>query len=173
MRGFTLNLLMALVWALFDGGFDARSFLVGFLMGFLVLFLFPAALGTRSYVTRTFAIGRFIGFFMTQLTIANVQVAFYTLRKNPPLFPMIVAVPLRVRSDAAQTLLAATITLMPGTVAMGFSQDRRILYAHAIGLPDPQAVKDSITVVEDQLLSFWSEAAREDAPDTNTPSTNV
>ena len=68
---------------------------------------------------------------------------------------MIVAVPLRVQGDGALTLLAATLTLMPGTVVMGFSADRRTLYAHAIGTPSAQAARAAIVRVEDRLLPFF------------------
>ncbi len=66
------------------------------------------------------------------------------------------AVPLRVRSDAAISLLSATITLLPGTVALGLSEDRRILYAHAIGEADPQRSRDSVTRIESLILGFMT-----------------
>lgn len=155
MRGLALNLLMALVWALFGGDFSTRAFVVGYLVGFLVLWLFPESLGTRGYVQRSFAILRFVGYFLSQLSLANIQVALFAVSPNPKLYPMIVAVPLRAQGLSIQTLLSVVITLMPGTVAMGFSADRRTLYAHSIGLAEPQEVRHSIQQVEDRLMLFW------------------
>ncbi|MDO4244720.1 MAG: Na+/H+ antiporter subunit E [Deinococcus sp.] len=154
MRGFALNLLLAVVWALFSGEVSSRELAVGFLVGFLILRLFPHALGAEEYVERSRGFLGFLVFFVRELTVANVQVALMALRREPRLSPVIVTVPLRLRSELSLTLLAAVITLMPGTVAMGLSADRRTLYAHAVGLPDLDAARESILRVERELLRF-------------------
>ncbi|WP_102127916.1 Na+/H+ antiporter subunit E [Deinococcus planocerae] len=152
MRGLTLNLLLAVVWALFAGQVGTRELTIGFAVGFAVLALFPRALATHAYVGRVLAGLAFVGFFLRELTVANVQVALFALRPDPPLTPAIVAVPLRLRGEGALTFLAATIGLMPGTVVLGFSADRRTLYAHAIGTASAGAARAAILKVEDRLL---------------------
>lgn len=159
MKGLTLHLLLAVVWALLAGEVSTRELAAGFLLGFGLLALFPQALGTRGYVQRTLAALGFTLFFLRELTVANVSVALFALQRRPRLNPLIVAVPLRVQGDTAQTLLAASITLMPGTVALGFSADRRVMYAHAIGTASAQAARDSILKVEDRLLRVLAPAA--------------
>lgn len=152
MRSLPLNVLVAVVWALLAGEVSARQLLVGFALGFGVLALFPRALGSGDYLRRSGAWLAFLVFFLRELTLANVQVALLALRLRPPLNAMIIGVPLRVSGDGPMTLLAALITLMPGTVALGFSADRRTLYAHAIGTASAQAARDSVLRVEDHLL---------------------
>lgn len=156
MRGLAFNLLLALVWALFAGEVSTRELAVGFGLGFAILAVFPRALATQEYVRRVLAGLAFLGFFLRELSVANVQVAFFALRPHPPLRPMIVAVPLRLESEGAQTLLAAVITLMPGTVVLGFSPDRRVLYTHAIGTGSARAAREAVLKVEDRLLSVTS-----------------
>lgn len=160
MRGLALNLLLAVVWALFSGEVSSRELVVGFLVGFLIVQLFPHALGAERYLERSRGLAGFVTFFLRELTLANVQVALLALRRQPPLNPMIVAVPLRLQSELGLTLLAAAITLMPGTVAMGLSHDRRTLYAHAVGLPTAQSARESIVKVEEQLLHFLQPGSR-------------
>lgn len=160
MRGLALNLLLAVVWALFSGEVSSRELGVGFLVGFLIVLLFPRALGAERYLERSRGLAGFVVFFLRELTVANVQVALMSLRRDPQLNPMIVAVPLRLQSELGLTLLAAAITLMPGTVAMGLSHDRRTLYAHAVGLPTAQAARDSIVKVEEELLRFLQPGSR-------------
>ncbi|MGX9686445.1 Na+/H+ antiporter subunit E [Deinococcus wulumuqiensis] len=160
MRGLALNLLLAVVWALFSGEVSSRELVVGFLVGFLIVLLFPRALGAERYLERSRGLAGFVVFFLRELTVANVQVALLSLRRDPQLNPMIVAVPLRLQSELGLTLLAAAITLMPGTVAMGLSHDRRTLYAHAVGLPTAQAARDSIVEVEEELLRFLQPGSR-------------
>lgn len=79
------------------------------------------------------AIG-FAGFFAWELLLANLRVTSLVLRPTAGLRPAIVALPLDVRSDAAIQLLAATITLTPGTLSIDVSSDRRTLYVHVVDL---------------------------------------
>jgi multicomponent Na+:H+ antiporter subunit E len=60
--------------------------------------------------------------------------------------PGIVAVPLdpRLTSDAQLTLLANLISLTPGTLSLALSEDRRILYVHAMFVEDPDQVREEI-----------------------------
>ena len=159
MRSFVLNIIIALTWTLLSGEVSVRELAVGFLLGFVILAVFAAALGSRAYIQTASAAARFAGYFLRELLIANVQMAVFALRRHPPLHAQIVAVPLRISSDTALTLLAATLTLMPGTVVMGFSDDRRTLYAHAIGLESAAAVRRSIRQLESRLLAVLPASA--------------
>ena len=42
--------------------------------------------------------------------------------------------------------------MLPGTVALGFSPDRRVLYVHALGMRDSRAARESVLEVERRLL---------------------
>ncbi|GGL68216.1 Na+/H+ antiporter subunit E [Deinococcus aerolatus] len=159
MRGLSLNILLAIVWTLFVGEFSLRELAIGVLLGFAILSIFPLSLGTGGYVRRTLAVVRFALFFIRELTAANVQVALFALRPHPPLHPMIIAYPLRLRGDNGQTLLAATITLMPGSVAMGFNPERTVLYAHTIGMGSVREARASLKKVEDALLPLYGQSA--------------
>lgn len=46
--------------------------------------------------------------------------------------PGVIAIPLDARTDAEITLLANLITLTPGSVSLDVSDDRRVLYVHAM-----------------------------------------
>ncbi|KEF35581.1 hypothetical protein RDMS_00865 [Deinococcus sp. RL] len=157
----TLVSLLAVVWALLLGDPALRHLAVGLGLGVLIVRLFPGGVGPgatlrrpdlRASLRRGVAWLRLLGFFLRELTVANVQVALLALQSRPRLNPLIVEVPLRLRSEGLLTLLAFTITLMPGTVAMGLSRDRRTLYAHAIGTADAEAARASIVRVEGYLL---------------------
>ena len=58
--------------------------------------------------------------------------------------PGIFAYPLRVNRDFEITLLANLITLTPGTLSVDVSDDRRILYVHAIDCSDPDRLRQDI-----------------------------
>lgn len=158
MRGLSLNILLAIVWTLFVGEFSLRELAIGVLLGFVILSLFPISLGTETYVQRMLAGIRFVLFFVREMVIANVQVALFALRRHPPLHPMIVAYPMRLRGDTAQTLLAATIALMPGSVAMGFNPERTVMYVHTIGLGSVREARASLKKVEGALLPLYGQS---------------
>jgi len=60
--------------------------------------------------------------------------------------PGVVAIPLDARTDAEITLLANLITLTPGSVSLDLSEDRRVLYVHAMYIDggDVEAYRRSV-----------------------------
>ncbi len=146
---------LALLWALLVGHLNVTNLLLGGFLGLLLLSVVQRE-NERSFTRRLRAFVRFVARFLVELVLANAIVALLALRPRPRFHPHIIAVPLRVTSDAAIALLSATITLLPGTVAMGVSEDRGLLYAHAIGESDPSRSRASVTRIEDLILGFMS-----------------
>ena len=56
----------------------------------------------------------------------------------------LITVPIDLPSPAAITLLAATITLTPGTLTADIAPDGRSLTVHCLHAPDPDAIRDQI-----------------------------
>lgn len=52
--------------------------------------------------------------------------------------PGIVKVPLDAKSDIEITLLANLISLTPGTLSLDVSNDRKVLYVHAMYISDKE-----------------------------------
>lgn len=152
MNGPALNLILALVWALFLGEVSLRSLSVGFVLGFGVLRLFRGPLGSAGYVRTVLGTLGLAAFFFWALVVANVQMARLALRAHPALQPRIVAVPLRLRGEGPLTLLAAMTGLMPGTVTLGFSPERDVMYVHAAGMPSADAARRSVQDIEARML---------------------
>lgn len=148
-------LLLALLWAFLAGNLSFYNVLFGAMLGLLFLTLVQGA-RERSLPRRVQGFGRFLVRFLYELVVSNVLVALLAVRPRPRFHPHVIAVPLRVESDAAITLLSAAITLLPGTVAMGVSEDRRTLFAHAIAAADPDDSRASVTRIEDLILGFMS-----------------
>jgi multicomponent Na+:H+ antiporter subunit E len=147
-------LLFALLWPILVGDLSAFNLLVG---GALAVLLLSVVRGSSvSFARRLWAFFRYLVAFFYELMVANVVIALLALRPRPVLHPHIIAVPLRLESDAAIALLSATITLLPGTVAMGVSADRKLLYAHAINIADIEEAKRSVSAMETRILGFMS-----------------
>ncbi|MCG8349308.1 MAG: Na+/H+ antiporter subunit E, partial [Chloroflexales bacterium] len=80
-----------------------------------------------------------------EIIVANLNVARTVLfTPRAKLRPGIIAVPLDVTSDVEITMLANIITLTPGTLSLDVSDDRKVLYVHAIDVGDPDTFRQSI-----------------------------
>lgn len=152
MSRVVLVLLFALLWPLLVDELNAYNLLVGGALA--VLLLSTVRGGGTSFAKRLGAFVLYLLVFCWELLRANVLIALLALSPRPKLYPHIIAVPLRLTSDAGISLLSATITLLPGTVAMGVSADRKLLYAHAINIADVQDARDSVTQMETYILRF-------------------
>ncbi|QWC84026.1 Na+/H+ antiporter subunit E [Nocardioidaceae bacterium] len=68
--------------------------------------------------------------------------------------PRVVRLQVRSQSDAALTLLAALITLTPGTLTLGTRthEGRRVLLVHTMYHPDGETALSSLHDMEDRML---------------------
>ena len=77
---------------------------------------------------------------LTDIVMANFQVARLTLGKVNYLQPCLVQVPCELDDDIAVFLLASAISLAPGTVAASFDRERGLLLVHALHCENEQAL---------------------------------
>ncbi len=141
---FPINVLLALLWVAVTGSFNLPNLLLGFALGAVGLLLIREQVGTRGYLGRVRRVLSLIALFHFELVKSALRVAWIAVQPNMPLKPGIIAYPLRVDRDFEITLLANLITLTPGTLSIDVSADRRILYIHAIDVPDADALKRDI-----------------------------
>jgi multicomponent Na+:H+ antiporter subunit E len=88
------------------------------------------------------AIGFFF-FYVMEVILANLQVAYDALTPTHLMKPAFLAVPLDPSLNDFQIyLLSNLITMTPGTLSVDVSADRRILYLHAMYVKDADALKE-------------------------------
>lgn len=76
------------------------------------------------------------GLFARELTLSVRDVLLTVLRPSRVQRSGIVAVPLSLQGDTAIALLANLVTLTPGTTSLHLSEDKGVLYVHAMNLGD-------------------------------------
>jgi multicomponent Na+:H+ antiporter subunit E len=86
----------------------------------------------------------FIGFYLKALVLASLRVAHDALTPTHYMRPAMLAIPLEARTDFEILLLANLITMTPGSVSIEVSEDRRVLFVHAMYVEDPDAVRREI-----------------------------
>lgn len=144
MRVLSLNLLVALLWAALAGSVDTAHLAVGFVVGYAALWLARPVLGETRYFRKVVDVVSFLCFFMYELVLSNLRVAWDVLTPTSYRRPGVVAVPLENASDTEITLLANLVTLTPGSLSLDVSPDRACLYVHAMFVDDPESLKTEI-----------------------------
>lgn len=138
------NILLALIWALASGKISLATLVFGYILGYGVLWCAQPLMKPTRYFQRLPIAIRFACFFLWQLILSNLRVAYDVITPHLYMRPGIVAVPLDATTDQEITLLANLITLTPGTLSLDVSHDKRTLYVHAMFVDSPESVRDSI-----------------------------
>ena len=141
MNAFVVNVVLAFAWAAMTGEFSLASLLTGAVLGFFALWLSAPLTGIeRLYFVRVYRIVRLASFFLYELVMSSVRVAWDVIRPYPRNKPALVEVPLDVQSDIEILLLTNLISLTPGTLSVDVTQDRKTLLVHAMFADDHEAV---------------------------------
>jgi multicomponent K+:H+ antiporter subunit E len=85
-----------------------------------------------------------LALFLYDVVVANLAVARAALSPRMPIRPQFVNVPLDVQEPGAAALLAAMVTLTPGTVSVDLDLDRRLLRVHGLLVDDEAQAVASI-----------------------------
>lgn len=141
---FLSNLLLSLVWIAITGAFTFENFVFGFALSFLLLWITATDRRDNKYFNRIPKLIAFVFFFLYELIKANIEVAYDVITPKHYMKPGIVKIPLDARSDLEITLLANLITLTPGTLSLDVSDDRKVLYVHAMYVKDRDGFVASI-----------------------------
>lgn len=152
MRLFFIHSVLAFVGVFLTLGqgwlpapYNALTASLLFLLLFFVLWL-SSWFYRRTYFRKLPKGINFGLFFLKEMVVANVKVAFDILTPHYYMRPTILAVPLRAKTNLEIMLLANMITLTPGTLSIDVSKNRKILYVHALYVKnnDVEKVKQHI-----------------------------
>lgn len=141
---FVFNLLLAIVWVAVTGSASFMNLVFGFLLAAVALGIVRSSYGGVLYLGRVRRILALLLLFLCELAKSAWAVAMAVMSPKMDVKPGIFAFPLTVDSDFEITLLANLITLTPGTLSVDVSDDRKILYVHALDCSDPDAIRRSI-----------------------------
>ncbi|BGE82925.1 monovalent cation/H+ antiporter subunit E [Staphylococcus petrasii] len=128
----TVNFLLAFIWLFLSGSYTLNNLLLGFLLGLGIVYLFNKALPGKFYLIRVYKIIKLIVVFLIELIKANIDVLKIVLRPKLQNQPGFFTYHTDLKTDWQIVLLSNLITLTPGTVVLGISDDRTKIYIHAI-----------------------------------------
>lgn len=148
MKFFLWNLLLALTWAVATGSFTLSNVVIGIVLGYFILMFSQRALGTSPYLRKVPQVARFAGFYLWQIILSNLRVAYDIVTPKHYMKPGVIAIPLDAKTDGEITLLANLITLTPGTLTLDISADRRVLFIHTMYM-----VEDDVEKTREEIKS--------------------
>lgn len=156
MTGAIWNLLLGLAWVLLSGDFTGLNLLVGLIFGYITLVLIEPQLDSlKGYPARVPRFIGFIGFFLKELIQANLRVAFDIVTPPWHMKPGVIAMPLSARTEMEITMVANLISLTPGTLSLDVSDDRKVLYIHAMFLDNEEELRRNLKEMEHRALELF------------------
>lgn len=156
MTGAIWNLLLGLAWVVLSGEFTGLNLLVGLVFGYITLVLIEPQLDAlKGYPARIPRIFRFVGFFIKELIQANLRVAFDIVTPPWHMRPGVIAMPLAAKTEMEITMVANLISLTPGTLSLDVSDDRKVLYIHAMFLDDEEGLRRNLKEMEQRALELF------------------
>ncbi len=144
MSGAAWNLGLALAWVGMTGHISASNLVVGFALGYFVLLVLQGPRAMRTQMRRLLRAVELLAVFVWELILANLRVAWDVVTPTHLMRPGVIAVPLDAETDLEILMLANMVSLTPGTLSLDVSDDRRVLYIHAMYLHDRDRFRRSI-----------------------------
>lgn len=152
MERYVLNIMLALLWGFLESpGATLSDVIFGFVLGFFCLYLLSPLFPPTRYFDIVFRGVTFLLFFGRSLVKANLELAYEILTPGWSMHPAFLECDLGPISPAQAVVVAAVVTLLPGTLAVDLTQDGRTLYIHAMYASDPEAVREEVTEIVRQL----------------------
>lgn len=144
MRVFVSNFLLALIWMFLWEDISFSQFFSGFVLSYLVLFIFRGLLPDSTYFRRSIGLIKFVGMFFYKNIKSNFIVAWEVLSPTNHMNPGFIRINPQAETPIQITWLAATISLIPGTLTVDTSEDDNYLYIHAMHISDPDEIRQEI-----------------------------
>ncbi len=126
-----------IVWCLLNWVPDWQHLIIGGFISAFVTFMIGDLFITRPHVLKHplrywYFFAYYLPIFLWECFKANLDVAYRVLHPRLPIYPGIVKVKVKLKTDTALTFLANSITLTPGTMSVDIDKDNGILYVHWI-----------------------------------------
>jgi Multisubunit Na+/H+ antiporter, MnhE subunit len=135
-----LTWLLVIMWMLVLNELSFGGFLLGIVVGIAVPLFTAPFWPERPAVRYGWPLAGYVLLVIADIVVANFHVARLILfRRNRDLRSCWLDIPLELKSAEAITVLAATISLTPGTVSTDISTDGCHLLVHALDTEDPVA----------------------------------
>lgn len=134
------SLLLLVSWLILNQTLHPAHWLLGALLGVALPLAFSALTPRVTTLRRTGLALALLGVFLKDIVVANFEVARRILGPESAIRPRFVWVPLGITNPQGIAVLAAMVTMTPGTLSVDITTDRRWLLVHAFNADDEAAL---------------------------------
>jgi multicomponent Na+:H+ antiporter subunit E len=132
---------LVLVWILLWGTWSWANLISGTAVALAVTTLLPLPPVVGGTRVRPAALLRFLGYFLVDLVVSAAQVAWRTLSPGGVRNSAIIAVRLRTDSDLLLTVVAESLSLVPGSIVVDLDREAQTIALHVLHVEDLAAVE--------------------------------
>ncbi len=131
-----LLLWLVLVWMLLWGTWSWANLISGAVLALAVTVLLPLPPVVGGTLLHPVGLVVFVGYFFADLVRSAALVAWQTMRPGGIEHSAIIRVQMRTDSDLLLTIVAESLTLVPGSVVIDMDRQRRTLSLHILHVRD-------------------------------------
>jgi len=131
MRTLFWSLFLFVIWLALTMSLGIQEVVTGLVVSVIVALLYTKNFqGDENFRIKPLIYLKYLGVFLKELVLANIDVAKRVIDPKLPINPGIVAIKTNLKEDYKKLILANSITLTPGTITMDVQGDT--LYIHWI-----------------------------------------
>ena len=152
---------LVLVWILLWGTWSWANLLSGAVVALVVLLLLPLPPVVGGTRVRPLALLAFVGHFLGDLVVSGAQVAWRAIGPAGVTQGALVNVQLRADSDLLLTVVAETVSLVPGSLVLDLDRENRRLsvhFLHVADLADVERQRADVLAIEDRVVRAFGDA---------------
>ena len=152
-------LLFFIVWIIFNGNITLEIALFGVVISvavfaFVCKFMDYSWKKERALYKKMPLFAKYVGLLIKEVIVANLAVCRMILSRREVVEPVLVKIPVHLRTQWARVTLANSITLTPGTISVSLTQKE--LLVHCLDKTLAEGMEDSAFV---KLLEKLEEEA--------------
>jgi multicomponent Na+:H+ antiporter subunit E len=152
---------LVFVWILLWGTWSWANVVSGVTVALVVMLLLPLPPVVGGTRVRPLPLVLFVGHFLVDLVVSAAQVAWRALGPGGAQQGAIVQVQLRADSDLLLTVVAETLSLVPGSLGLDLDRESRLISIHLLhvdDLADVERQKADVLATEERIVRAFGTA---------------
>ena len=108
-------------------------------------------------IKKIIVVTEFFFYYLKELIKANLILSYDILTPTNLMKPGIVEIPLDLKTDNEIITLVNLVTMTPGSLSLGISEDKTRLYVHVLYLDDASKFREEVkSGLEKRVKEVWS-----------------
>ena len=152
---------LVLVWILLWGTWSWANLVSGLVVALVVTLGLPLPSVVGNTRVRPLPLLRYVAHFLGDLAVSGAQVAWRAIGPGGVQQGAIVRVQLRADSDLLLTVVAETLSLVPGSLVLDLDRESRLIAVHLLhvdDLADVERQKADVLAIEERIVRAFGTA---------------